>query len=78
MKSLARPNRLINPQLISHFLNAKWFIVAIVVGSILNLINQYDALFNWQLVSYPKLILTYAVPYWVSSLSALSALTDEA
>jgi hypothetical protein len=48
------------------------FVVAIVVGSILNLINQGDALFHGGL-NWPKAILTYLVPFAVSTHGALSA-----
>ena len=53
-----------------HFLKPQWFIIAVLVGSVLNVINQFDALFADQLVHWPRLLLTYAVPYFVSSLSA--------
>ncbi|MDB2705561.1 nitrate/nitrite transporter NrtS [Pseudomonadota bacterium] len=64
-------------RLLNHFLQWKWFVVALVVGSILNLINQPDALFGEQSVHYPKLILTYCVPYLVSSISAWCALNSK-
>jgi hypothetical protein len=38
------------------------FIVALIVGGILNLINQGDALFTDGQLSWTKLILTFAVP----------------
>lgn len=47
--------------------------VAVVVGTILNLINQGDALFGAAPVSWLKLILTYAVPYAVCTYGAVSA-----
>jgi hypothetical protein len=37
------------------------FVVALVVGTILNLINQGDALFEGGQVNIAKIILTYAV-----------------
>ena len=42
--------------------------MAVVVGAILNLINQGDILFaaNWQHVHLPKLPLTFCVPYCVA------------
>ena len=42
--------------------------VALVVGSLLNLINQGDLLLAgaWGEVHYPKLILTFCVPYCVA------------
>ncbi len=49
------------------------FWVAVVVGSILNLINQGDALFAGAAIHWGKLILTYAVPFAVSTHGAVSA-----
>ena len=45
---------------------------AIVVGTILNLINQGDALFRAIPVNWTKLLLTYFVPYAVSTYGAVS------
>jgi hypothetical protein len=42
------------------------FLVALIVGTILNLINQGDALFGG------KLVLTFAVPYCVATYGAVS------
>lgn len=52
------------------------FIIALIVGSLLNVINQYDALlgslnFNWY-----KAILTYCVPFAVSLVSGWLANRD--
>lgn len=47
-------------------------LVALVVGTILNLINQGDALFSGAHVSLWKVILTYAVPYCVATYGAVS------
>lgn len=41
--------------------------IALAVGSILNLINQGDALFGGALVNWWKVALTYVVPYLVST-----------
>ena len=46
--------------------------VALVVGTILNLINQGDALVAGQRLNIAKLMLTYAVPYLVSTYGAVS------
>ena len=43
-----------------------------VVGTILNLINQGDALFEGGHVNLAKIILTYAVPYCVATYGAVS------
>jgi hypothetical protein len=47
-------------------------IVAVVVGAILNLINQGDALWSGQSVDVTKLILTFIVPYCVATYGAVS------
>ncbi len=47
------------------------FAVAVVVGTVLNLINQGDAVLHGGL-SWPKAILTYLVPFAVSTHGALS------
>lgn len=49
------------------------FVVALVVGSILNLINQYEALFGAAPVDWTKLLLTYCVPYCVATYGAVTA-----
>jgi hypothetical protein len=48
------------------------FLVALVVGTILNLINQGDALFAGRPLDLLKLALTYAVPYAVATYGAVS------
>jgi hypothetical protein len=48
------------------------FLVAILVGTILNLINQGDALFGAAIVNWTKISLTYLVPYAVSTYGAVS------
>lgn len=47
--------------------------VAMVVGTLLNLINQGDRLIAGVDVNWFKLALTYAVPFFVSAHGALSA-----
>ena len=47
-------------------------VVALVVGTILNLINQGDALFGGAQLNLVKLILTFAVPYAVATYGAVS------
>ncbi len=48
-------------------------LVSIVVGSILNIVNQGDLLFSLEFskISIPKLILTFIVPYLVSTYSSV-------
>lgn len=48
------------------------FVVALIVGTILNLINQADALFGEVRFNVTKLILTFAVPYCVATYGAVS------
>lgn len=48
------------------------FYVALIVGTVLNLINQGDALVGFSSVSWVKLVLTYLVPYAVSTYGAVS------
>jgi len=47
--------------------------VALVVGSILNLINQGEILLSFQLgeINWLKLTLTFAVPYLVSTYASV-------
>ena len=47
-------------------------IVSIVVGSILNLINQGDVLFGTEPLNIAKIVLTYIVPYVVATYGAVS------
>jgi hypothetical protein len=46
--------------------------VALIVGTILNLINQGDALLAGHRLHFTKLALTYVVPYLVSTYGAVS------
>ena len=52
-------------------LRALW--VAIVVGTILNLINQGNVLLGSGHLDWAKLALTYVVPFFVSTHGAVSA-----
>lgn len=47
--------------------------VALVVGTILNFINQGDALLTGGKLDWAKLLLTYTVPYCVCTYGAISA-----
>ena len=55
------------------------FKTALIVGSILNLINQGDTIFgaNWDQVSWPKLLLTYGVPYCVAVFAGTHAIRKQ-
>jgi hypothetical protein len=48
-------------------------VVALVVGLLLNLINQCDALIAGRPLNWWKLILTFLVPYCVSTHGAVAA-----
>ncbi|GEA06996.1 hypothetical protein KUL42_17570 [Alteromonas sp. KUL42] len=49
------------------------FTVALIVGSILNIINQFDGLFFGATITWSKLFLTYCVPYCVTTYSGASS-----
>ena len=51
-------------------------VVAIVVGTALNLINQPEALFGTATVVWWKVLMTYCVPFLVASYGAYSALRN--
>ena len=53
------------------------FWVAVVVGTLLNLINQGDRLFGGVPLDVFKGLLTYAVPYFVATYGAVSAVRDD-
>jgi hypothetical protein len=48
------------------------FYVALIVGTILNLINQGDALLGYASLNWAKVLLTYCVPYLVCTYGAVS------
>lgn len=52
------------------FLQRHFFIIALVVGTLLNLINQGDTLLLGGELNYLKVALTYCVPYLVASVSS--------
>ncbi len=52
------------------------FVVAIVIGSILNLINQGDALLSGGALVGWKIVLTFCVPFLVASYGSYSALSS--
>lgn len=49
------------------------FIVAVIVGSILNAINQWEAIRGKAPIHWRKLLLTYCVPYLVATYGAATA-----
>lgn len=46
--------------------------LALIVGSLLVVINQWEALVGAQAVNWSKLVLTYCVPYLVSTYTSVS------
>lgn len=51
-------------------------IIALVVGTLLNIINQYDAIFGTSSLNWLKACLTYCVPFSVSLFSSWLANRD--
>ena len=56
------------------------FLVAIVVGTLLNLINSYDVLFDEKFTgkNVIKIMLTYMTPFCVSLYSSIKATKQKA
>ncbi len=52
-------------------------IIAVIVGTILNLINQGDAMVDPSKFELLKCVLTYMVPYFVSTYGAVTVLMDQ-
>ncbi len=57
---------------ISNGVPKRSLVVALIVGTILNLINQGDALIAGARLNLTKLILTFVVPYGVATYGAAS------
>jgi hypothetical protein len=53
------------------------FYVALIVGTILNLINQGDAILGTGSIDWLKVVLTYFVPYAVCTYGAVSTQTNQ-
>jgi len=53
-------------------------VVAVIVGTILNIINQGDVMMAGEPLDYLKLALTFAVPYGVATYGAVSVRRYEA
>jgi methyl-accepting chemotaxis protein len=45
-------------------------VVTVIVGTLLNLINQGDVIWNGADVDWLKLVLTYCVPFFVATYGA--------
>lgn len=50
--------------------------VALIVGAVLNIINQGDALFGDAQLNFTKMILTFVVPYCVATYGAVAYRTS--
>ncbi len=64
--------RLVGRHAISDGVPKRSLYVAIVVGTVLNLINQGDALLGASPINWTKIVLTYFVPYAVATYGAIS------
>ena len=64
--------RLASRHAISDGIPKRSFYVAMVVGTVLNLINQGEVLFGASSINWPKIVLTYFVPYTVATYGAIS------
>ena len=60
----------LRPPILTHSL-----LVALIVGTLLNAINQGDAILSGSAPDWLKLGLTFAVPFFVASFGAWSALS---
>ena len=58
--------------LLSSGVQKRSFYAALVVGTILNLINQGDVLWSGGGINFLKLVLTYLVPYCVATYGAMA------
>ena len=52
--------------------------IALIVGTLLNVINQYDAFFHASTIHWIKAALTYCVPFGVSLISSIITMKDMA
>ena len=57
----------------------KAIIISVTVGTVLNLINQGDFIFQmqWEKINTFKIFLTYLTPFCVSTYSTTTALMDK-
>ena len=53
------------------------FVVALVVGTVLNVINQWEAYFGDAPFAWVRLLLTYCVPFCVATYGTFSAFRGE-
>ncbi len=52
-------------------------LVAVVVGTLLTVINQVDAVLGAAAIQWPQAVLTYVVPFFVATLSGLAERRDQ-
>ena len=69
-----QPSPSIAAQVFSGDILKKSLIVALFVGTILNAINQGDAILAGGSITAWKILLTYAVPFFVASYGAYNAM----
>ncbi len=55
----------------------KSLIVALIIGTVLNIINQGAAIFENEPIMMWKILLTYAVPFFVASYGAYNAMMQK-
>ena len=72
MKALLQHCRLILNLALSDGTPVRAAKLAFVVGTLLVVINQWEALMGQEALSVPKLLLTYAVPYLVYTYTSVS------
>lgn len=68
-KNIGLLNQLFNPTLVKRSLAT-----ALIVGAVLNVINQYDGVFGQAPILWGSMLLTFIVPYFVSSVSGMLTL----
>jgi hypothetical protein len=69
---MGQPRKILT-QAISGGTPRRCFYVAVIVGTILNLINQGDVLLTFTGINWLKVALTYLVPYAVCTYGAVTA-----
>jgi hypothetical protein len=59
----------------THLTRSLW--VALIVGTVLNAINQWDALIGDAPIQWTKLLLTYCVPFCVATYGSFAAFRSQ-
>lgn len=52
-------------------------VVAVVAGTLLTIVNQWQGLFGEEHIDWTKVVLTYCVPYLVSSASSFLSVRSQ-